>query len=113
MLSIAWGLKKGSKILHVGSASGRMVALLRTLGYDAIGVKSNRLARSATASEAEQFNLLNEFTKLPFDDHVFDAVVETALCRLPEQEVGKAIEEIRRVTEAWRGARIDNDRSGN
>jgi len=98
MLNVAWGLKKGSKILHVGSASGRMVALLRTLGYDAIGVESNRLARSATASEAEQFNLLNEFTKLPFGDHVFDAVVETALCRLPEQEVGKAIEEIRRVT---------------
>ena len=96
MLSVAWGLKKGSKILHVGSASGRMVALLRTLGYDAIGI--HRLARSATAPEAAQFNLLNEFTALPFDDHVFDAVVETALCRLPEREVGKAIEEIRRVT---------------
>ena len=40
MLNVAWGLGKGSKILHVGSASGRMVALLRTLGYDAIGVKS-------------------------------------------------------------------------
>ena len=48
MIGIAWGLKRGAKILHLGSASGRMVAGLRALGFDAIGVESNRLAHVAT-----------------------------------------------------------------
>jgi len=97
ILGIAWGLKKGSKILHVGSGAGRTVASLRALGYDAVGIECNGVIRSATPTEIRAYNFFGEFTDLPFDDHAFDAVIETGLCRLPQDTVQKAIQEIRRV----------------
>jgi monoamine oxidase/SAM-dependent methyltransferase len=98
ILSVTWGLEKGAKILHVGSASGRMVGALRALGYDAIGVECNLLASLATPAELNKYNLVCKFSDLPFEDQAFDAVIETGLCRLPQEAVSKAIEEIRRVT---------------
>jgi SAM-dependent methyltransferase len=98
ILSVTWALEKGAKILHVGSASGRMVGALRALGYDAIGVECNRLASLATPAQLYKYNLFCTFSDLPFEDQAFDAVIETGLCRLPQEAVSRAIEEIRRVT---------------
>jgi monoamine oxidase/SAM-dependent methyltransferase len=97
MLRIAFGVNKGGRVLHIGSASGRMVAALRALGLDAYGVESNRLAHAGTAPEMERYNLLGELGHLPFEDGAFDAVVETGLCRLAPQQITRAISEIRRV----------------
>ncbi len=98
MIGIAWGLKRGAKILHVGSASGRTVDGLRALGFDAVGVESNRLAHVATPPTVEHHNLQCELTKLPFADQEFDLVIETGLCRLTRQDAVRAIQEIRRVS---------------
>jgi monoamine oxidase/SAM-dependent methyltransferase len=98
LLSIAWDLKKGARILHFGSMSGRTVAALRALGYDAFGVEFDQLAHATTPRDMEQCNLLGTPARLPFDDHAFEVVFETGLCRLASEETAKAIEEIRRVT---------------
>jgi monoamine oxidase/SAM-dependent methyltransferase len=98
ILRSLWGLKQGSRILHLGSASGRAVGVLRRLGYDAIGLESNRLAMLAMPPTVQEFNSLGDFTALPFGDRSFDAVIETALCRLPPESVDQAIREIMRVT---------------
>ena len=98
ILAVAWGLQPGAKILHVGAASGRMVGALRALGFEAIGVESNRLAVLAMKDELKPYVYFNELTDLPFEDRAFDAVVETGLCRLPSNEACQAIEEIKRVS---------------
>jgi SAM-dependent methyltransferase len=98
MLEIAWGLKPGAKILHVGSASGRMVAALRSLGYDAFGIESDRLAHSATPPDLAPYNQHHQLTDLPFASGAFDVVFETGLCRLPRGDSMRAIREIRRVS---------------
>lgn len=97
MLRIAYGASKGARILHIGSASGRLVAALRALGLDAHGIEADRLAHAATAPELDPYNLSGDLTDLPFEDGAFDVVVETGLCRLPPQQVARAIAEIRRV----------------
>ncbi|HEY8261754.1 MAG TPA: FAD-dependent oxidoreductase [Methylosinus sp.] len=97
MLCVAFGVDKGARVLHIGSASGRMVAALRAFGLDAHGVESNRLAHAGTAPENEPFNRLGDLDALPFEDGAFDVVVETGLCRLAPQRVARAISEIRRV----------------
>ncbi|PWB80151.1 MAG: amine oxidase [Methylocystaceae bacterium] len=97
MLRIAWNVKKGARVLHIGSASGGTVAALRALGFDAYGVESNRLAHVPTPPELGRYNLLGELTNLPFEDRAFEAVVETGLCRLPREQVARAIAEISRV----------------
>ncbi len=98
MIGIAWGLRRGAKILHVGSASGRTVEGLRGLGFDAFGVESNRLAHFATVPTVERYNRQCELTTLPFADQEFDLVIETGLCRLTRRDAIRAIQEIRRVS---------------
>ncbi|WP_052699124.1 FAD-dependent oxidoreductase [Hyphomicrobium sp. 99] len=98
ILRTTWGLGRNSKILHVGAGSGQTVAALRALGYDAIGVECNKPAIALTPSEVGDFNLYSEFDNLPFKELAFDAVIESGLCRLPQNRITKAIEEIRRVT---------------
>lgn len=97
IVSVAWNVKPGGKILHVGSGAGRTVASLRALGYEAFGIESDRALWSKTAAEIAPYNRLGKLTDLPFDDRAFDVVIETGLCRLQESEAAKAIEEIRRV----------------
>ena len=98
MIGITWGLRRGAKILHVGSASGRTVQGLRALGFDAVGVESNRLAHVATPPSVGHHNRQCELTNLPFADQEFDLVIETGLCRLTRPDALRAIEEIRRVS---------------
>ena len=98
MIGITWGLKRGAKILHVGSASGRTVEGLRALGFDAVGVESNRLAHVATPPTVGHHNRQCDLTRLPFADREFDLVIETGLCRLTRPDAVRAIQEIRRVS---------------
>ncbi len=97
ILTTVWGLKKGSKILHLGSGSGRLVSSLRALGYDAVGVERSDLPSVETQSEFSNHNFGCEFDKLPFENLEFDAVIETGLYRLPRNQITDAAKELRRV----------------
>jgi monoamine oxidase/SAM-dependent methyltransferase len=103
LLDETWQLGKGAKVLQIGAGAGGMVAALRELGYDAIGVESDRLAIRATPHDRERHNRFAKFTELPFEDATFDVVIDTGFCRLPPPAVEKAIEEACRVT---RGALV-------
>jgi monoamine oxidase/SAM-dependent methyltransferase len=98
VLCFAWGLAKGAKVLHLGAGSGRMVSALRERGYHAIGVECDRSAVAQTPINQKEYNRLAEFTELPFADANFDAVIETAFCRVPPELADKVIQESRRVT---------------
>ena len=97
ILTTVWGLKKGSKILHLGSGSGRLVSSLRALGYDAVGVERSDLASVERQSEFSNHNFGCEFDELPFENLEFDAVIETGLYRLPRNQITDAAKELRRV----------------
>jgi monoamine oxidase/ubiquinone/menaquinone biosynthesis C-methylase UbiE len=98
ILKITWELERGAKLLHVGSGAGHMVAALRALGFDAIGVECSREARLATPAELMKHNLYCDFYHLPFGDEEFDAVIETGLYRSAPDKAEAVIAELRRVT---------------
>jgi protoporphyrinogen oxidase/SAM-dependent methyltransferase len=98
ILRIAWGLEPGARLLHVGSGAGHMVAALRALGFDATGVECSREAVLATPTELVEHNFHCDFTRLPFGDEAFDAVIETGLYRSAPDRAAAVIAELRRVT---------------
>ena len=77
MLGVVFGLQKGARILHFGSASGRMVGALRRLGYDAVGIEWDKALHAATPNEIVDNNLCGEPTDLPFATQAFDVVIES------------------------------------
>ena len=97
LFKITWDLKLGARILIIGSGSGRTIASLRAAGFDAIGIEQNRQAVMRTPAELRAYNLVGEFTDLPFPADDFDVVVETGLCQLPREKVERACAEMRRV----------------
>jgi len=102
LLSIAYGVRRGGKILCAGSGSVAMVAALRALGYEAWGIDgAARIHRTGSSERGEprpqSYNLVGDLTGLPFRDGYFDVVVERALCHLPRNRVAGAIMELRRV----------------
>ena len=99
ILGIVWGLKAGARILIAGSRSGKLVGALREAWFDAWGIESDRLAHRNTPDELQKYNMFGYLGKLPFPDGYFEVVIETGLCRLPEEAVPGAIAELRRVTQ--------------
>jgi monoamine oxidase/SAM-dependent methyltransferase len=91
ILSIAYGVRRGGKILSIGPGSAAMVAALRALGFEAWGIDV------APPARPEHHNLVGDMTDLPFRDSCFDVVIERGLCRLPRDRVASAIMELRRV----------------
>lgn len=97
ILETTWRLGQGAKILHVGAMSGRMLARLRELGYDAQGVEFDFDMWSARKTDSGSYNRHCYFDRLPFANDAFDVVVETGLCRVAPNLIEKAVKEIRRV----------------
>jgi ubiquinone/menaquinone biosynthesis C-methylase UbiE len=97
ILEATWGLERGTKILHLGSGAGHMVAALRALGFNATGVECSREASLTTPVEFSKRNFHCDFAHLPFEDEEFDAVIETGLYRLEPKKVESAIAELHRV----------------
>jgi SAM-dependent methyltransferase len=93
VLDVAWGLGKGAKILHLGAGAGRLVAALRELGYDAVGVECDRVAFRSIPADQKEHHRFAEFTDVPFENETFDAVIDTGLCLLPSELTDKAIAE--------------------
>lgn len=98
LLDIAWRIRPGHKILHVGSGSGQLVSELRALGFDATGVEPCRSAWEGTPIRLRKHNLRAYPTPLPFADDTFDVVVETGLCRIERDHLPEVLGELRRVT---------------
>lgn len=98
VVKVTWGLEPGAKLLHVGSGAGHMVAALRALGFDAMGVECSREASRATPAELAMLNFWGDFAQLPFEIQQFDAVIETGLYRMAPQHAEKAIAELYRVS---------------
>ena len=98
ILKAAWRLDRGATLLHVGSGAGHMVGALRALGFDATGVEGDRESSLATPPAVAEHNVCCDFSRLPFKDKQFDAVIETGLYRMAPSDVEAAIAEIRRVT---------------
>jgi SAM-dependent methyltransferase len=90
LLSTAYGLRRGAKILSVGTGAGAMTAALRALGYDAVGLDCEP-ERTADGS------LVGDLIDLPFRDGHFDVVIERGLCLLPRNRASAAVKELRRV----------------
>jgi monoamine oxidase/SAM-dependent methyltransferase len=97
ILAATWRLQPGARLLHVGSGAGHMVAALRALGFDALGVESDRAAWIATPAELRGHNFRCDIEALPFEDDTFEAVIESGLYRSAPEGAEKAIMEIRRV----------------
>jgi SAM-dependent methyltransferase len=102
ILSIAYGVRRGGKILSIGPGSAAMVAGLRALGFEAWGLDDAPPApiedsHSHGAPRPRNYNLVGDMTDLPFRDGYFDVVIERGLCCLPRDRVASAIMELRRV----------------
>ena len=59
------GISPKSRILDMGAGDGETVALLRSLGYDAVGIDLNSCENIISA----------DMTDLPFGNECFDAVI--------------------------------------
>lgn len=59
-------LEKGSNIIDLGAGKGESIALLRSLGYSAVGIDL----------QGDNKNVIKgDFLSLPFDDHSFDGAL--------------------------------------
>lgn len=98
MLDLVWGVKPGARILNLGSGSGRLVADLRALGYDAIGIEPSRAIRSKTPRDLHPYNLCCALEHLRLPSGHFDVVIDTGLCRFERDALPDVLKEVRRVT---------------
>jgi protoporphyrinogen oxidase/SAM-dependent methyltransferase len=102
LLSIAYGVRRGGRILSVGPGAAAMVAALRAQGFEAWGFDGTPHGRAHDShpaqSHARNHNLVGDMADLPFRDGAFDVVIERGLCYLPRDRVTKAVAELRRVT---------------
>jgi SAM-dependent methyltransferase len=100
LLSIAYGVRRGGKILSVGPGAAAMVAALRAQGFEAWGLEGapHLPAQDPQAHESHAQDLVGDMTALPFRDGYFDVVIERGLCYLPRDRVAGAVMELRRVT---------------
>lgn len=97
ILDATWGISAGHRILHIGSGSGELVAELRSLGFDAMGIEPCRSAWEGTPARRRKYNLRAYPNNLPFPDGAFDVVIETGLCRIERDQLSEVLAEIRRV----------------
>ncbi|MDF2998666.1 MAG: amine oxidase [Xanthobacteraceae bacterium] len=98
LLDLVWGVRPGSRILNIGSGRGRIVAGLRALGFDAIGIEPNRSVWLETPHELREFNLCCALKKLKLAAAHFDVVLDTGLCRYERAQLSDLLKEVRRVT---------------
>jgi SAM-dependent methyltransferase len=98
LLDTVWGVRPGARILNIGSGRGRMVACLRALGFEAIGIEPNRSVWVETPRELRDFNLCCALEELKFTGGYFDVVLDTGLCRFERAQLSDMLKEVRRVT---------------
>jgi SAM-dependent methyltransferase len=97
LLSIAYGVRRGGRILSIGPGAAAMVAALRAQGFEAWGI-DGAAQMQAQGPQARNHNLVGDMADLPFRDGAFDVVIERGLCYLPRDRVAGAVAELRRVT---------------
>jgi SAM-dependent methyltransferase len=98
LIKIAWKTKPPYRLLDAGSANGLTLADFSARGIEAWGVENNKYIHSQTPKKLRKRNLLADVRRLPFPDNHFDFVYETCLGYVPPRQVGRAVEELRRVT---------------
>jgi SAM-dependent methyltransferase len=98
LIKIAWKMKPPYRLLDAGSANGSTLADFSARGIDAWGVENNNYIHSQTPKKLKKRNLLADVRRLPFADNYFDFIYETCLGYVAPSQVGRAVEELRRVT---------------
>ncbi|HEY6256413.1 MAG TPA: FAD-dependent oxidoreductase [Xanthobacteraceae bacterium] len=97
LLSTAYGLRRGAKILSVGAGAAEMAVALRALGFDACSIDCAPQADGQGLPRTQSHDLVGDMIDLPFRDGYFDVVIERGLCLLPRNRVVAAVKELRRV----------------
>ncbi len=90
-------VKKGGKVLDVGSGPGRDGLLLKEAGFDVTCLDASAAMIELSKQKGLE-SVLGDFNELPFEDGTFDGVwAYTSLLHVPKSEVEKPLREIRRV----------------
>ncbi|QJP12775.1 NAD(P)-binding protein [Starkeya sp. ORNL1] len=98
LLELVWGVRPGARILNIGSGRGRLVAGLRALGFDAIGIEPSRSVWAKTPRELREVNLCCALADMKLAAGYFDVVLDTGLCRFERAQLSDLLKEVRRVT---------------
>jgi ubiquinone/menaquinone biosynthesis C-methylase UbiE len=89
-------LAKG-KVLDVGSGPGRDGVILKNKGLEVTCLDASE-AMVKLSEKRGLVSVIGDFNALPFPDGSFDGVwAYTSLLHVPKSEIGKPLEEIRRV----------------
>jgi SAM-dependent methyltransferase len=92
----------GSKVLDIGSGSGRDLALLRAKGFDAYGIEPNDAMRAYALQEHPDLLTRLQAGSLPLSGTPFGGVFDGVVCsavmmHIPEDQFREAWESICRV----------------
>ncbi len=97
LIAIAYGMRRGGKILCIGMGMRAVAAELRTFGFDACSIEQRFEPRMIAGGTAGG-DLIADMADLPFTDGCFDVAIERGLCGLARTEIAGALRELRRVT---------------
>jgi monoamine oxidase/SAM-dependent methyltransferase len=97
LIGIVWKAKPPYRLLDAGAANGLTLPDFAACGIEAWGIENNKYIHSRTPAKWRKRNLLGDVRKLPFPDGYFAFVYETCLAYIPEDQLGSAIRELRRV----------------
>ncbi len=90
-------IKKGGRVLDVGSGPGRDGLLLEEAGLDVVCLDASK-TMIKLSKERGLKSVVGDFNELPFEDGTFDGIwAYTSLLHVPKLEVEKPFREIRRV----------------
>ena len=97
LIRAVWGAEPPYTLLDCGSANGLTLEEFEKFGVVAWGIENSAYIHAKTPEEWRERNLLGDVCKMPFEDDTFDFLYVTCLPHLPEDKVGLAMKEMRRV----------------
>lgn len=103
-LDFLGGLPRDIRILEVGSNSGNMLILLRSLGFENVyGIEVNRYAIEKCRTRTKEVNIIEgSALDIPFKDGYFDLVFTAGvLIHISPEDIKKVVSEIYRCSRKY------------